>query len=104
MNMDLKTILASLASGALIATGATYATLETQATDLQASKHEILKQYVYAQARIGEVPTLDLTYATPEEYAQAYVELMNEKQAPKDDPDLFNDLHAQAIKDGTACK
>lgn len=78
------------------------ANIELQQT--QVSKQEVLKQYVYAQVRLGEIPTLDLTFVTPEEYTQAYADLVNEKNTPKNDPDLFKDLKTQAIQEGIACK
>lgn len=99
----------ALALGAALAAGGTFTLTQEEVKSaheeiltLKDQKHEVLKQYVWAQARIGEVPTLDLTYVSTEEYTAAFAELATEKDAFKQD-DLFKGLEDKASDEGLKC-
>ena len=69
------------------------------------AKQDILKDYIYSQIRLLEVPPIDLTFATPQEIQQAYINLAEEKQiVVKLDDDLFIRLRDKAVLEGSACK
>ena len=97
-------IIAGTVGGFILAFGVSSFTDQTELLALQNEKHEVLKSYVYAQARIGEVPTLDLSIVSQEEYVAAFSSLVEEKQVETTDPNLFIDLQEHAKSEGVACK
>ncbi len=104
MNDTLK-VIGGVVAGAALTFGAGAISTDQQLTNAQVDKQAILKQYVDAEIRLNEVPTLDLSVASPDEYATAYGQLATEKGTlDPQEPDLFTALHDKAIADGVACK
>jgi hypothetical protein len=67
-------------------------------------KNEVLKDFIYSQVRLHETPTIDLTFATPTEIQQAYIDLTTEKSIVLDFKDnAFDKLRLKAINEGSAC-
>ncbi len=64
---------------------------------------EVLKQYVYAQVRLNEVPTLNLSVVSADQMSKAIGDLATEKNAKTKD-NLFESLHDKALQEGSACK
>ncbi len=97
--------IAALILGGGIMFGATDLTQNATVVDATTDKQAILKQYVEAEVRLGEVPTLDLSTASVDEMTQAYSDLAVEQATidPKQ-PNLFDALHEKAVADGIACQ
>lgn len=70
--------------------------------DAKSDKAAVLKQYIYAQARLNEVPELNVDTVSSEEMTKAYVEIANEKGATTN-PNLFEGLSDKAKRDGVSC-
>ncbi len=103
--MNKASHIAALVLGAGLSFGGAELIQNADVVDANADKQAILKQYVEAQVRLGEVPTLDLSTASADEMSQAFSDLATEKGAfdPKQ-PDLFVALHQKAVEQGTACQ
>lgn len=106
---DLKKTGAGLVVGAMLAGGGAVVSMEAQVDAAQAEaaaagfeKGEVLKDYVYAQARLGEIPELDTSIVDPEEMSAAYVAITEEKGATEK-PNLFEGLAEKAEQAGEAC-
>lgn len=106
---DLKKTGAAAAVGAILAGGGAVMSMEAQVDAAQADaaaagyeKQEVLKDYVYAQARLGELPELDTSIVDPEEMSAAYVAIAEEKGATEK-PNLFEGLSEKAVEAGEAC-
>ncbi len=99
------THIAALILGGGLMFGGTALAQSAEVTDAQTDKHEIAKAYLYAQARLNEVPTIDLSYISTEEASAAYAEIAAEKGAldPKQ-PNLFIALHDKAVEEGKSCQ
>ncbi len=98
-------IIAALFAGSAITYGGT-AIVSNQTVEVAtASKQAVLEQYVDAEVRLNEVPTLDLATASTEEMSAAYASLATKQNVldPKQ-PNVFISLHDEAVKTGTACK
>lgn len=78
-------------------------TSEQTIEELKEAKVQILSEYVYAAARLDEIPTLDLTNATPEEMSQAFVDAIEDKEIEDPDQNLFQSLRQEAIARAEAC-
>lgn len=78
------------------------ATKEELTTQLDA-KHQILKDNVWKDVRLGEIPEWDISIVSAEETTSAYAELANEKDA-KVIPNLFEGLTLVAEQEGVKCK
>lgn len=89
--------------GGVATFGATDNTDKAAVAAAQADKVAVLSQYVYAQARLGEVPTLNLSIASADDMTNAYVLAVANNNAQKSDPNLFTDLVNDAKADGFAC-
>ena len=91
--MNKETVIGALVGAALAGGGlltVDFAQLQSAQSELETTKtakHEVLKQYVYSQITSDRIPTIDLTYVTPEEYTQTYVDLVG--TADLSQPDLF---------------
>lgn len=104
--------LVSALGGAALTFGATDLTTTTTSTQLSAQvatataqKDSILEDYVNDQVRLNEVPTLDLSIATPDEMTAAIGTLANtEGVVVAPDGNVFTALHDAAVQNGTACK
>ncbi|MEX5523457.1 hypothetical protein, partial [Bacillus cereus] len=59
--------------------------------DAKHDKEAVLKQYIFAQARLNEEPVLNTDTASSEEMVAAYVAIANEKGATTN-PNLFEGL------------
>jgi len=103
MNPTTK-LTASALLGAMLSFGATTALVPNPDVVLVAQKHEILKDYVFAQARLNEIPQIDLSVVSAKEYTAAYASLITEKNVATPDTNLFIDLQLHAVKTGVACK
>lgn len=91
------------AGGATAAQG-TELTVQKQITEQATTqKHEVLKQYIYAQARLHETPELVLSAVSSEEMTKAYIEIATEKGATNKN-NLFEGLSDKAKQDGVSCK
>ncbi len=101
MNNAAKILAGALIGSSLTFGGATVFGADTNA-DLVADKEAILKQYVQAQVRLNEVPTLDLSTASTEEMSKAFGDLATEQDAFTNE-NLFIALHDKAVAAGTAC-
>lgn len=101
MNNTLKISSATIL-GATLSFGATTALTPSTAI-LEQQKAEITKSYVYAQVRLNEIPTLDLSVVSVAEMTKAYADLATEKNALTK-ANLFEGLHDKAVLEGTACK
>lgn len=106
---DLKKTGAGLVVGAMLAGTGAVATMDAQLNAAQAEaaaasaeKQEVLKDYVYAQARLGEIPELDTSVVEPEEMSAAYIAVAQEKGATEK-PNLFEGLSERAAEAGEAC-
>lgn len=103
MNDYVKIFAGAVAGGVLTLGGAhTFGGVDV-AQPVSEQKNTILKQYVQAQARLGEVPTLDLSIVSNEEMSQAIADIANEQQIVTKD-NIFEALHEKAVAEGTACK
>ncbi len=91
MNNTLKVLAGTLIGSTLTFGGSKVFGGETDTAAIQSQKDALAKQYVYAQVRLNEIPTLDLS------------DLANEKGALAKD-NLFDGLHDKAVQDGVACK
>lgn len=78
-------------------------TFGVEVPTLDEQKNELVKQYIYAQARLNEIPTLDLSIMTIEEMTQAAADIIAEKGTPTKE-NLFEALHDTAVSEGTACR
>lgn len=94
----------------MLAGGGAVATMDAQLDAAKAEaatagieKAEVLKDYVYAQARLKEVPVLDLSVVDPEEMSAAYIAIAQEKGAVEKE-NLFEGLAAKAEEAGEACR
>lgn len=95
--------------GAMLAGGGVAVSMEAQVDAAQAEaaaagieKQEVLKDYVYAQARLGELPELDTSIVDPEEMSAAYIAIAEEKGATEKG-NLFEGLTEKAAQAGEAC-
>ena len=103
--MDTKTI-TSAVIGAVLASGGTLAIVGNDTQLLQKereAKHLILKDNIWKDARLGEIPKWDSSIVTVGEITQAYVDKANEEGANAT-PNLFENLKAKALEQGLACK
>lgn len=100
----MKNLIATALGSLLLGAGAT-ATLTTdsvQVVDLKAEKHQILKDNVWKDVRLGETPVWDVSVVSAEEMTSAYIELANEMNAKQKD-NLFEGLRDEVIKEGIKC-
>ncbi len=103
MNNTLKVLAGTLIGSTLTFGGSKVFGGETDTAAIQSQKDALAKQYVYAQVRLNEIPTLDLSIISVDEMTKAYSDLANEKGALAKD-NLFDGLHDKAVQDGVACK
>lgn len=108
MNEALKTGGAVLVGAILGATGSTAIAPQKQVPtaeilDAKHDKEAVLKQYIFAQARLNEEPVLNTDTASSEEMVAAYVAIANEKGATTN-PNLFEGLSDKAKQEGVSCK
>lgn len=106
---DLKKSGAAAVVGAMLAGGGVAVSMEAQVDAAKADaaaagfeKQEVLKDYVYAQARLGEIPKLDISIVDPEEMSAAYIAIAKEKGAIQKE-NLFDGLAEKAVEAGEAC-
>ena len=71
--------------------------------DTKHDKEAVLKQYIYAQARLNEEPVLNTDTVSTEEMVAAYVAIAEEKGATEK-ANLFEGLSDKAKQDGVSCK
>jgi len=90
------------AGGATAAQGTELTVQKQLAEQATSQKHEVLKQYIYAQARLNEEPVLNTATASSEEMVAAYVAIANEKGATEKE-NLFEGLSDKAKQDGVSC-
>lgn len=95
--------LVGLIVGGGAAYGATSGIDQANIDDANADKISVYSQYVYASARLGETPTLDISVATPEEATKAYLQAVQNTKAEKTQ-NLLDGLKAKAVLDKVACK
>lgn len=93
--------------GLLVGGGAVFGAMgesdQAKVDDANADKVAVLSQYVYATARLGEVPTLDISIASTDEMSKAYIQAVQNTKAEKTQ-NLLDGLKAKAVLDKVACK
>ena len=105
MNKTIATILggATLIGGTYSFTLGEISSLQAEADKLQQEKHLILKNNVWLQARLNQIPVWNTDTVSAEEMTAAYVEKANEEGATTN-PNLFEGLRDETIKQGLDCK
>ena len=104
--MDKKIIIGIL--GGAIAVGGIVTTeqkemLQNEIIKQQQEKHIILKDNIWLQVRLNQVPVWDATIVSAEEMTSAYIAKAEEEKATST-PSLFEGLKAKTIEQGLNCK
>lgn len=72
--------------------------------ELSADKVQILSDYIYASARLGDVPVVDVSIASLDEVSAAYVDAVEDKDIENPKSNLFETLRDEAVARSEACK
>ena len=97
----MKKLLSIAVGSALLGGGAVFGALGTDvASD---KKHEILKDNIWKDVRLGEVPEWDISVVSAKEMTTAYAELASELNATQT-TDLYANLTQKAEEQGVKCK
>ncbi len=79
--------------------------LKDNVEKMSTEKRVVLKDYIYDKIRLNEIPNIDLSYTSPEEITQAYIDNLNEKgiEAQAGD-DALELLKVEAESKGELCR
>lgn len=93
-------LIATALGSALLSGGAVFGALG-DAPDAQ--KHEILKDNIWKDVRLGEIPEWDVSVVSAKEMTDAYAELAKEMNALETE-NLYTNLSLKAEEQGVKCR
>jgi hypothetical protein len=104
----MKKTIAIAISSALLGGGAVFtsnlgATDSVLLTAEKEAKHQVVKDNIWKDVRLGETPEWDASVVSATEMSQAYVEVAKEQGATSQ-PNLYEGLDQKAVEQGVKCQ